>query len=121
MRAGYHLANERSSAISPRHSEHRDPMEASMQTEQATAPATEELDLELISGRYFEAWEACDPDAISRLHTDDTRFHVHTGGEPEIGVEAVRAAFAGLFEQLPGFGFEVDRVLLGECHWVLDW
>jgi hypothetical protein len=83
---------------------------------QATA-----LDLEAISQRYFAAWADRNPDAIVALHTDDTQFWTHLGGEPVVGREAVRAAFAALFEGFPDFSFETYRVFYGENHWVLDW
>jgi ketosteroid isomerase-like protein len=82
---------------------------------------TTALDLQAISERYFAAWADRDPDAIVALHTADTRFWTHTGAEPVVGRDAVRATFAGLFEQFPEFAFEVYRVLFGDGHWVLDW
>ena len=84
-------------------------------------PTTTALDLEAISERYFAAWEARDPDAIVALHTEDSRFWSHVGGEAVEGTEAVRAAFAEIFERFPDFGFETYRVLYGEDFWVLDW
>jgi SnoaL-like domain len=79
------------------------------------------LDLRTLSERYFAAWEECDPDAIVALHTENTRFWLHIGGEAVSGRDAVRGTFAEGFERFPGFGFEVYRVLFGEDHWVLDW
>ena len=35
--------------------------------------------------------------------------------------EAVRAAFAEIFEQFPNLTWETYRVLYGEDHWILDW
>jgi ketosteroid isomerase-like protein len=89
----------------------------------ATVPATAApaLDVKRISDRYFAAWEARDADAIVALHTEDTVFWSHFGGEPVRGREAVRDTFAGLFETFEGFGFETHRVVLGDDHWVLDW
>lgn len=78
-------------------------------------------DLETLTERYFSAWEARDADAIAALHTEDTRFWAHLGGDAVDGRDGVRAAFAELFERFPEFGFETYRVLLGENHWVLDW
>jgi hypothetical protein len=78
-------------------------------------------DLNAISERYFAAWEARDPDAIVELHTEDTQFWTHAGTEPVHGREAVRDAFAEIFERFPDFGFEVYRVLYGADHWILDW
>ena len=80
-----------------------------------------QLDLEQVSERYLAAWEARDPDAIAALHTDDTRFWTRLDSEPVVGREAVRAAFAELFNRFPEFGFETYRVLYGTDFWVLDW
>ena len=82
---------------------------------------THDLDLKAISERYFAAWADRDPDAIVALHTEDTQFWTHLGGGPVAGRDAVRAAFAELFERFPDFSFETYRVLYGEDHWVLDW
>ena len=81
----------------------------------------QKLDLTAISERYFAAWAARDPDAIVALHTDDTQFWMHLGAEPVHGRDAVRAAFAEIFEQFPDLTWEAYRVLYGENHWVLDW
>ena len=78
-------------------------------------------DLQAVSERYFAAWADRDPDAIVALHTPDSRFWTHLGGDPVVGRDAVRATFAGLFEQFPEFSFETYRVFYGGDHWVLDW
>jgi ketosteroid isomerase-like protein len=80
-----------------------------------------DLDLEAISERYFAAWADRDPDAIVALHCDDTQFWTHLGTAPVVGRQAVRDAFAEIFERFPGFSFETYRVLYGDSHWVLDW
>jgi len=41
---------------------------------------------------YSAAWAAHDPDAIVAFHTDDTVFHIHGGGEPNVGHEYQRQA-----------------------------
>lgn len=79
------------------------------------------LDLASISADYFAGWEARDPDRIVALHTPDTRFEIHADSGAVTGRDAVREAFAGLFDTWPNFSFEAHRVLLGERHWVLDW
>jgi len=85
----------------------------------ATTPA---LDVQHLAERYFAAWEAHDPDRIVALHTPDTQYQIHTAGtEPVIGRTHVRDAFATVFDQFPGYGFETHRLLLGDRHWVLDW
>lgn len=81
----------------------------------------QELDLTTISERYFAAWAARDPDAIVALHTEDTRFWMHMGGEAVVGRDEVRATFADIFEQFPDLTWETYRVLYGEDHWILDW
>ncbi len=83
--------------------------------------AAQELDLTAISERYFAAWAARDPDAIVALHTEDTRFWMHMGGEAVVGRDEVRATFADIFEQFPDLTWETYRVLYGEDHWILDW
>jgi ketosteroid isomerase-like protein len=80
-----------------------------------------ELDTRSISEEYFAAWEACDPDRIAAMHSANSRFQLHAGGEPAEGRDAVRQAFADIFAQWRGFDFETHRVLYGEDHWVLDW
>jgi hypothetical protein len=80
-----------------------------------------ELDLKTVSERYFAAWAAHDPDAIVALHTPDTQFWMHMGGDPVVGRDAVRATFAEIFAQFPDLTWETYRVLFGEDHWILDW
>lgn len=82
---------------------------------------TTERDLKTLSERYFAAWAAHDVDAIVALHTPDTQFWMHMGGDPVFGREAVRATFAEIFTQFPDFSFQTYRVLFGEGHWILDW
>jgi hypothetical protein len=36
--------------------------------------------------RYGAAWAGRDLDAIMAMHTDDTVFHLHGGGEPRSAV-----------------------------------
>jgi ketosteroid isomerase-like protein len=79
------------------------------------------VDVKAISERYFAAWEKRDPDAIVALHTENTRFWTHTGGDAVDGRDAVRDTFAQLFEVFPEFSFETYRVFYGDDHWVLDW
>lgn len=85
------------------------------------SPAATSTDLKQLQERYFAAWEARDPDAIAALHTEDGQFWAHLGAEPVEGREAIRAAFAEVFDRFPGFGFDTYRMLTGEDHWVLDW
>ncbi len=86
-----------------------------------STPAVTSIDIKEVQERYFAAWEARDPDAIAALHTEDGQFWAHLGGEAVTGRQAIRAAFAEVFERFPNFGFDTYRVLNGEEHWVLDW
>jgi hypothetical protein len=85
------------------------------------SPAAAAVDVKAIAERYFAAWTAQDLDAIVAMHTDETQFWAHLGGDPVVGRDAVRATFAQLFESFPDFGYETYRVLHGDDHWVLDW
>jgi SnoaL-like domain len=76
---------------------------------------------EPIFERYAKCWADRDPEAIVRLHTEDTIFWLHNGGEQVHGKDVVRRTFAGMFEQFPNFRFEVYRTFFGLDHWVLDW
>lgn len=83
--------------------------------------STTSFELRSVAERYFAAWAACDPAAISLLHSADTMFWTRLGAEPVVGRDAVREAFEGIFARFPGFSFETHRVRYGENHWVLDW
>jgi hypothetical protein len=89
--------------------------------DEAMPETAADLDVKAISEPYFEAWAARDVDAIMELHTEDTRFWTHAGGEPARGRDAVRAEFAQIFQRFPEFSYETHRVLYGEDFWVLDW
>ncbi len=78
-------------------------------------------DLQNLSERYFAAWAAHDADAIVALHTCDTQFWMHMGGDPVVGRDAVRNTFAEIFAQFPDLTFQTYRVLFGKDHWILDW
>jgi steroid delta-isomerase-like uncharacterized protein len=71
--------------------------------------------------RYGAAWAAHDPDAIVALHTDDTVFHMHGGGDPAEGRSAVREAIVAIFEQSPDLRFDRKTVYFGEGHIVSEY
>jgi len=60
-------------------------------------------------GRYNEAWNAQDLDAIVAMHAPDMVFANHTAGETAEG-EAVRSHIAAIFEAWPGMRFETRRL-----------
>ncbi|SHN47187.1 nuclear transport factor 2 family protein [Cryptosporangium aurantiacum] len=71
--------------------------------------------------RYHAAWEAKDPEAIAALHTEDSTFALRSGGARVQGRAALRQHFAQIFLEFPNYRSEVDRLLLGDGHWVLEW
>ena len=85
------------------------------------ATATDTTAIEELAGRYGEAWNSQDLDAIVAMHADEGTFHLHVpGGEPVSGREAIRAAFAGFIAQLPDINFEPRRLQAGPSFWVLE-
>jgi ketosteroid isomerase-like protein len=71
--------------------------------------------------RYGAAWAAHDLEAIMFMHTDDTVFHLHGGGEPAVGLAATRAAFAAAASQWPDIRFDKSRVHIGDEHFVSEY
>lgn len=79
------------------------------------------MNIQELAGRYGAAWAAHDLDAIMAMHTDDTVFHLHGGGEPAVGLAATRAAFAAAAAQSPDLRFEKTRVYIGADHFVSEY
>jgi hypothetical protein len=77
--------------------------------------------LQQVFDRYHAAWEAKDPDAIAALHTEDSTFALRSGGARVQGRAALRQHFVQIFLEFPDYQAEVDRLLLGDGHWVLEW
>jgi ketosteroid isomerase-like protein len=80
--------------------------------------ATEVEDLAV---RYGAAWAGRDLDAIIAMHTDDTVFHLHGGGEPAVGHAATREAFSAGLAQWPDIRFDRKRVHIGAGHFVSEY
>ncbi|MEV0671386.1 nuclear transport factor 2 family protein [Mycobacterium sp. NPDC050441] len=76
---------------------------------------------ETLFERYHAAWVGHDPDAIARLHSAGSVFHVHAGQEPARGHEEIRQAAARVFELVPDLGFEPVSLRVGEDYWVAEW
>ncbi|MGW6457164.1 nuclear transport factor 2 family protein [Streptomyces sp. NPDC055078] len=69
--------------------------------------------------RYHPCWEARDPDRIAALHTEDSIFHLHLGGQPPArGRAAVRAAAADTFALVPDLTFTLITLRTGDDFWV---
>ncbi len=81
---------------------------------------TAERTIEELAATYGDAWNSQDLEAILALHTEDSTFQLFSGGEPAVGKDAVRDAFAQLLAQFPDIHFAERRLITGEGHWVLE-
>lgn len=79
------------------------------------------IETQELAARYGAAWAAHDLEAIMAMHTDDTVFHLHGGGEPAVGLAATRAAFAAAASQWPDIRFDKSRVHIGDEHFVSEY
>ena len=71
-------------------------------------------------GRYNDAWNAHDLDAITALHAPDMVFANLTAGESAEGDE-VRSHIASIFESWPDLRFETRRLYVREGLVVQEW
>jgi steroid delta-isomerase-like uncharacterized protein len=71
-------------------------------------------------GRYNDAWNAQDLDAIVAMHAPDMVFANHTAGESATG-EDVRAHIASIFSTWPDLKFETRRLYVREGLVVQEW
>lgn len=78
-------------------------------------------DVQDLAVRYGEAWAAHDVEAVMALHTEDTVFHLHGGGEPAVGSTATREAFAKAIAEWPDIRFDRKRVHIGPSHFVSEY
>jgi len=84
--------------------------------EEADSPAS----LERAIGRYNDAWNAHDLDAIMAMHAPGMVFENHTAHERAEG-EAVRAHIAAIFETWPDIHFEGRRTYCRDRLVVQEW
>jgi steroid delta-isomerase-like uncharacterized protein len=71
-------------------------------------------------GRYNDAWNSQDLDAIMAMHAPDMVFANHTAGESATG-EDVRAHIASIFVSWPDLQFETRRLYVREGLVVQEW
>jgi steroid delta-isomerase-like uncharacterized protein len=71
-------------------------------------------------GRYNDAWNAQDLDAIVAMHAPDMVFANHTAGESARG-EEVRGHIAKIFEAWPDMRFETRRLYVREGVVAQEW
>jgi ketosteroid isomerase-like protein len=72
-------------------------------------------------GRYNEAWNAQDLDAIVGMHTPEMVFHNHTAGERVEGSEQVKSHIAAIFERYPDLRFTPRAVNCAEHFAASEW
>jgi len=71
-------------------------------------------------GRYNDAWNAQDLDAIVAMHAPDMVFANHTAGESASGAE-VQGHIARIFESWPDMRFEARRLYVREGVVTQEW
>ena len=76
--------------------------------------------LEQAIGRYNEAWNSHDLDAIMAMHAPDMVFANHTAGESASGAE-VRAHIGAIFETWPDIHFETNRLYVSDGVVTQEW
>jgi steroid delta-isomerase-like uncharacterized protein len=77
--------------------------------------------LEEAIGRYNQAWNDHDLDAIISMHAPDMVFENHTAGESAQGSEEVRAHIASIFESWPDLRFETRRLYVRDGVVTQEW
>jgi steroid delta-isomerase-like uncharacterized protein len=82
--------------------------------------SAEHAELEGLIGRYNDAWNAHDVDAIVAMHAPDMVFENHTAGERARG-DQVRAHVARIFEAWPDIAFTTRRLYVREDLVVQEW
>jgi steroid delta-isomerase-like uncharacterized protein len=76
--------------------------------------------LEEAIGRYNDAWNDHDLDAIMSMHATDMVFENHTAGESAEG-DAVRDHIATIFETWPDIHFETRRLYVRDGVVTQEW
>jgi steroid delta-isomerase-like uncharacterized protein len=76
--------------------------------------------LEDAIGRYNEAWNAHDLDAIMSMHAPDMVFENHTAGESAEG-ENVRGHIGAIFESWPDLHFATRRLYVRDGVVTQEW
>jgi steroid delta-isomerase-like uncharacterized protein len=71
-------------------------------------------------GRYNDAWNAHDLDAIMAMHAPDMVFENHTAGESASG-EEVRGHVGAIFATWPDIAFATRRLYVREGLVVQEW
>ena len=90
----------------------------------ASFPSSDAARLELLD-RFAAAWNRHDLDALMSMMTDDCAFEASAGpdanGQRSEGAEAVRAAFAAVFEAFPDAHWGNARHVVAGDRGVSEW
>jgi len=79
------------------------------------------IEVTALIGRYNDAWNRQDLDAIASMHADDIVFHNWTAGDRVEGADAVRAHIGGIFERNPTLRFTGRTMRVGDDFVVSEW
>src|SRR2546423_4937718 len=77
--------------------------------------------LEEAIGRYNDAWNSHDLDAIMAMHAPDMIFENHTAGESAQGPDEVRQHIGAIFESWPDLRFETRRLYARDGVVTQEW
>jgi steroid delta-isomerase-like uncharacterized protein len=77
--------------------------------------------LEDAIGRYNQAWNDHDLDAIMSMHAPEVVFENHTAGEAAQGEEVVREHIGQIFESWPDLRFETRRLYVRDGVVTQEW
>jgi steroid delta-isomerase-like uncharacterized protein len=77
--------------------------------------------LEDAIGRYNDAWNDHDLDAIMAMHAPDMVFENHTAGESAEGPHEVREHIGSIFESWPDLRFETRRLYVRDGVVTQEW
>ena len=79
------------------------------------------VDLTETIGRYNDAWNDHDLDAIVAMHTEDSVFENHTTGDVNVGKDAIAKAITGIFGVFPDLSFEARSQYIRDDLVVQEW
>jgi steroid delta-isomerase-like uncharacterized protein len=85
----------------------------------------DDADLLKLLDRFADAWNRHDLDALMSIMTDDCVFEAsagpHVNGQRSEGKQAVRAAYAAVFENFPNAQWASARHFIAENRGVSEW